>query len=147
MALEQEIQDAIDADLPNQIGQRLKNRLARAEADELALKAATDELRDVQAENATLRERERQMDNIEARVEAAEAAEREHLQREAVLTVKEEYADKGRADMFNILQAVFKGPVSAPLAFNANLYGNYTAMDGMSRNANLSGDVTEKDSA
>jgi hypothetical protein len=58
--------------------------------------------------------------------------------------VKEEYADKGRADMFNLLQAVFKGPVSAPLAFNASLYGNYTGMDGMSRNANLNGDVEQK---
>jgi hypothetical protein len=34
--------------------------------------------------------------------------------------------------------------VSAPLAFNASLYGNYTGMDGMSRNANLNGDVEQK---
>jgi hypothetical protein len=143
MALEQEIRDAIDSDLPNQIGQRLKTRLERAEADALALKAATEELKSVQAENEMLRERERQMENLEARVEAAAAAEREHLQREAVLTVKEEYADKGRADMFNLLQAVFNGPVSAPLAFKANLYGNYTDQQGMSRNANLSGDAEQ----
>lgn len=145
MALDQEIRDAIDADLPNQIGQRLKTRLERAEADEFALKAATEELKSVQAEIVMLRERERQVENLDVRVEAAAAAEREHLQREAVLTVKEEYADKGRADMFNILQALFKGPVAAPLAFKADLYGNYTDQQGMSRNANLSGEAAQKD--
>jgi len=144
MALEQEIRDAIDADLPNQIGSRLKTRLDRADAEEVALKAATEELKSVQAENTTLRERAHRLDNLEGREEAVAAAEREHLQREAVLTVKEEYADKGRADMFNMLQAIFKGPVSAPLAFNANLYGNANGPDG-THNVSLSGDAEQKD--
>ena len=87
MAIEQEIRDAIDADLPNQIGTRLKTRLERAEADELALKAATEELRSVQAENTTLRERAHRIENLEGREEAIAAAEREHLQREAILAV------------------------------------------------------------
>ena len=46
--------------------------------------------------------------------------------------------------MMNILQTVFKGPISGPLAFNANLYGNYTDRDGMQRNASLSGDAEQK---
>lgn len=144
MALEQEIQEAIDSDLPNQIGQRLKTRLERADADEFALKAALEELTSAQSENAMLRERERELDNIEAREEAIAANEREYAKQMEILGIKEQYADKGRADMFNLLQAVFKGPVSAPLAFHADLYGNVQTPMG-SNSASLSGDVEQKD--
>lgn len=145
MALEQEIREAIDADLPNQIGQRLKTRLERADADELALEAATEELKSVQAENVMLRERERQLDNLEGREEAIVATEREQMHRGAILEEQEKMTNVRCGDMMNILQTVFKGPISGPVAFNANLYGNVTDANGMNRNANLSGDVTQKD--
>lgn len=143
MALQTDIEDAINSNLTAEVGARLKVRLERAEADELALKAAIEELNSAQKENAMLRDRERELDNIEAREEAVAANEREHAKQMEILGIKEQYADKGRADMFNLLQAVFNGPVSAPLAFNASLYGSVNTPMG-NNSANLDGSIEQK---
>lgn len=143
MALEEDLQNAINNDLPNQIGSHLRERLEQANNDATDLKGARSQIVDLQADNLSLASKLRHFENTEQLERELDARQRDLEVREAVLKVREEIAMQGKQDMHNILMQVFKGP-AVQAAFNANLYGNANTPMG-SHTLNLTGDVTQKE--
>ncbi len=122
MALEEDIAAAIDADLPNQIGVRLKQRLADCELIEennIKLEAWSREL---EKKLDRLKRFEDLETELQSRQEAITDKEHELELRCYKLTTREEYADKARADMHMMMGTIFKCPDTRKLAFD--LYGN-----------------------
>lgn len=148
MALQDDLAAAIDKDLPNQIGSRLKARLEEADLTETLNKELEQSVSRLEEENRTLRANETKELRLAEREAAVEDKERELDLREYKVGVREEFADKGRADMHMMMATVFKCPEARQYAFS--LYGNangVTNAQGYTDNpsVSLSGDITDKE--
>jgi hypothetical protein len=148
MALEDELAAAIDKDLPNQVGRQLRAKLEKAESDEMLLAEREKTINRLSKEVEQLRKLEHDDTSLTAREEALVDKEREMELREYKLTCREEYAEKGRADMHMMMGTIFHCPEARSLAFS--LYGNqsgYTDNNGtwhQDRSVNLSGEISDK---
>lgn len=121
MALDEDIAAAIDNDLPNQIGQRLRQRLDEADSilldhdqlqqDHATLRKEVDQLRTEKSRWAEMDEREKNLNSQQKVIERNEIR----------VEILEEQMQKRLQDNMTILTQVFKGPASK-LAFD--LWGN-----------------------
>ncbi len=125
MALDTDIATAIDNDLPNQVGQRLKQRLEQAEADAKevqTLRRANDDLNRMQRRWDDSQRREQELEEREKNVTSQEKV---LARREVTCEVKEEFMEKRLQDMMTLTTQVFKGPASK-MAFD--LWGNLNGL-------------------
>jgi hypothetical protein len=147
MSLDDDIRQAIEANLTAEIGTRLKERLDQADVEtkeNISLRALTKDLE--KERHKWELHRDAQHELMET-MKAVEGRERELDLREAKLEVEERYATAARDDMMKVIEHVFKGPASH-LAFD--LQGNLSGLinaQGMSQSpyANLTGKIETSD--
>lgn len=148
MSLDDDIRQAIEANLTAEVGTRLKERLDQADEDAEALEISQETVKSLGEDLGKHRAHERSEEDLKNRTGQVIDRERQLDLREAVMDVQEKYATASRDDMMKVMEIVFKGPAQR-LAFD--LQGGLSGLinaSGMSQSpyANLSGKVeTEGD--
>jgi hypothetical protein len=139
MSITEQVQKAINENLPALAAGELKNFIAEAEANKAALAASRKELDDLRAkQHKFIRFEERESD-VTSREKAAYVREQKLALDEAVLKVKQECENQRVSEIRNLVQTVFQSnrldyalnlnvPVNHPAGYteNKNLYGNIT---------------------
>ena len=149
MSLDDDIRQAIEANLTAELGTRLKERLERADVDARSLEDAREILKQNDAALAKHEQHARSEADLKNR--EVQIADRERVLdlREAVSEVREQYSTMARDDLMKVMEVVFKGPAQR-LAFDlqGGIQGLINA-SGMSQSpyANLNGKIeTDGDS-
>lgn len=110
MALESEIFNIINAQLPAQVGEALKKRLAQAEKDAADAETLRREISDVKRERNTLQEQVSQCRKLETLIkEQTEAAQklRDAQTDDKIIKLQQEFAQARVSDMKEVVLAVF----------------------------------------